>query len=112
MKIAFESNVFNFHLPLTFNHLYAQNSLNIGAELALLSKKLTSVCATLGEYPIIRYAKPNGIDKISGRLASLLQDDLDELAKIDNEYPVITNIFTLGSLIDQVRAKIGRERLC
>ena len=49
------------------------------------------VCASLGEYPIIRYYNPlereSGSHKLCERLAIMLQKDLDDFARNNSDFP-------------------------
>ena len=101
--LAVESDIFTCGRPLAFNALYAQNSLNVASELSAIAGQIASVCATLGEYPIIRYAKVNGLDRISGRLAGQVQERLDELCRIDSDYPVLL-FFVFSSRVLSLKA--------
>ena len=55
--------------------------------------------ATLGEYPFIRFHDPtNQRTSLSAKLAKLLQNELDELCKVDSDFPP-KSPFPPGTLI-------------
>ncbi|KAG5458889.1 MAG: Sec1-like protein, partial [Olpidium bornovanus] len=54
--------------------------------------QLVSVCATLGEYPVIRYHRPDtpsttARSNIAGRLASVFQNEMDAFCRLDPSFP-------------------------
>ena len=78
--VAFESQVFTFERLSSFYHLYSPNSREFLLEIDFIANKLASVCASLGEYPIIRFsAKSTAPDRLNARLAALLQNKMDLL---------------------------------
>lgn len=85
-----EQQVFSFDMPLSLFPLYAPSAAaQQGGELKKISKKLMSLLITLGDSPFIRYYDPNGNgDNICGKLAKILQNDLDELEKVDDTFPI------------------------
>ena len=50
-----ESQVFSLDMPQTFNIFYQEANPNRDELLECLADRLATVCATLGEYPSIRY---------------------------------------------------------
>jgi syntaxin-binding protein 1 len=47
-------------------------------EYSILSRQLTSFLISIGEFPIIRYSRMNSSERVTGRLASLLYEDLQK----------------------------------
>lgn len=91
--MAFESKVYNFDIPYTFNIFYNPTRRSeITYEIENISKKLVSLLATLGDYPIIRYYDPNGDRRtISARVAFQLENELDNLCHLDSSFPPKSN---------------------
>ncbi|KAI5286184.1 vacuolar sorting protein VPS33/slp1 [Ascosphaera aggregata] len=60
-----------------------------------LAQKITSVCVALGEYPIVRYYRPNHLPHearvLCPYLAKFVQQALDEYAKSTPSYPSPSN---------------------
>lgn len=60
--------------------------------LNMISKKLVSVLATLGEYPDIRYYDPRGERRnLGARLSFMVQEELDNLCRLDTDFPPKTS---------------------
>jgi len=91
--MAFESRVFNFDIPQSFNTFYNPSKTGeITYEVENVAKKLVSLLATLGEDPIIRYYDPNGDRRtIAARVAFQLENELENLRKMDPSFPPKTN---------------------
>jgi len=87
--MAFESRVFNFDIPQSFNTFYNPSKTGeITHEVENVAKKLVSLLATLGEDPIIRYYDPNGDRRtIAARVAFQLENELENLRKMDPTFP-------------------------
>ncbi|KAJ3378709.1 vacuolar sorting protein VPS33/slp1, partial [Entophlyctis sp. JEL0112] len=94
--LALEPQVFSLDLPNALPAVInAQTPSHLNYELAPVAKRLVSVLATLGEYPYIRYYSPptptitpassNG--PLVEKFSRLVQDELDELARIDKSFP-------------------------
>ncbi|KAG4086819.1 Sec1-like protein [Neocallimastix lanati (nom. inval.)] len=91
--LAFESRVFNFDIPQSFNTFYNPSKTGeITHEVENVARKLVSVLATLGEYPIIRYYDPNGDRRtIAARVAFQLENELENLCNMDPSFPPKSN---------------------
>jgi len=91
--MAFESRVFNFDIPQSFNTFYNPSKTGeITCEVENVAKKLVSLLATLGEDPIIRYYDPKGDRRtIAARVAFQLENELENLRKMDPTFPPKTN---------------------
>jgi len=91
--MAFESRVFNFDIPQSFNTFYSPlKSSEITYEVENVARKLVSLLATLGDYPIIRYYDPKGDRRtIAARVAFQLENELENLRKMDPTFPPKTN---------------------
>jgi hypothetical protein len=76
---------FHFDAPGTFKAVFSPESTEAGAEQRRIATKLASVCATLKEYPIIRYSKNH---PLAHTFASIVQDNLDVLMRQSQEYSV------------------------
>ncbi|KAI8847505.1 Sec1-like protein [Chytridium lagenaria] len=93
--IAAENQVFSVDLPLSFSAaLNAPTASLLNYELEPVAKRLVSVLATLGEYPYIRYYNPPNAavavstqEKLAGKLAGMVQSELDNLCRIDKSFP-------------------------
>ena len=80
MWIAFESQVYSFERTSSFYHFYSPNSKEFLLEIDFIANKIASVCATLGEYPIVRFAaKSTAPDRLNARIAALVQNKMDML---------------------------------
>ncbi|KAK2737667.1 vacuolar sorting protein VPS33/slp1 [Myotisia sp. PD_48] len=88
-----ESHLAIFRDPWSFPTLFhpACDKL-IRAHLEDLAQKIVSVCASLNEYPLIRYYRPRDATHdasiLCSHLARFVQDELDEYAKYTKDYPV------------------------
>lgn len=87
--LATQSCVFSLDLPQSTRVLYSNTDPGLVSQLLKdMAQKIVCVCATLGEYPLIRYYDPMGDRRtLAARLAFLLQEELDNLCRIDNEFP-------------------------
>jgi syntaxin-binding protein 1 len=66
---------------------------SIGSHLDIVINKILSVCATVGENPLIRYHRPLDVKgtvnrNIPWHLAKLVQQELDNFCKLNPEFPV------------------------
>jgi len=83
---VFESRVFTVRSPESFQRIYSQKYQD--STLDDISDKVMSLLATLGDYPDIRYYDPECRNNtIASKFAYKLQEKLDKLAEIDNEFP-------------------------
>jgi len=91
--MAFESRVFNFDIPQSFNTFYSPlKTSEITHEVENVARKLVSLLATLGDKPIIRYYDPNGDRRtIAARVAFQLENELENLCNMDPSFPPKTN---------------------
>ncbi|KAJ3289911.1 vacuolar sorting protein VPS33/slp1 [Rhizoclosmatium sp. JEL0117] len=94
--LAIEPQAFSLDLPGALPSIInAQTASHMNYELAPVAKRLVSVLATLGEYPYIRYYSPptptitpnSSNAPLIEKFAKLVQDELDELARIDKSFP-------------------------
>ncbi|KAI0387842.1 Sec1-like protein [Hypomontagnella monticulosa] len=87
-----ESHVITFRDPWSFPILYhpACNGL-IRKHMQDLAQKITGLCVTLGEYPKVRYYRPqNPIHEasvLSSHLARFISEELDEYAQWNPNFP-------------------------
>eukprot|EP01114_Cavostelium_apophysatum_P002022 TRINITY_DN1176_c0_g1_i1.p1 TRINITY_DN1176_c0_g1~~TRINITY_DN1176_c0_g1_i1.p1 ORF type:complete len:627 (+),score=182.39 TRINITY_DN1176_c0_g1_i1:2117-3997(+) len=88
--LAFEQQVFHFDLPHSLSALFSPDaSFHRGEELKRIANKLASVCATLEEYPLIRYQASKDKEasgSLTRTIASLVQEKLDVLMSKNPEY--------------------------
>ena len=73
--MPYERQVFSLDSPETFNIFFQENHPNRSAHLERLAEQIATLCATLGEYPSIRYRiehQPNI------EFATLVQQKLDQ----------------------------------
>ncbi|KAJ3291694.1 vacuolar sorting protein VPS33/slp1, partial [Blyttiomyces sp. JEL0837] len=91
--LAVESQVFSTDLPSSIFSVYnPPNPASTANEIDMMAKKLVSVMSTIGEFPYIRYYDPlNEKKNASFRLAESLQRELDELQKVDEDFPPKTS---------------------
>ncbi|KAJ3092002.1 vacuolar sorting protein VPS33/slp1 [Quaeritorhiza haematococci] len=100
--IAYESKAFLFEQPQSMWAVYNPPSASLQTyELETIAKRLTSVLATLGEYPYIRYydapqhklitSTSVTAETPTAKLAELLQTELDTMCRLDSTYPPKTN---------------------
>ncbi|KAI9333695.1 Sec1-like protein [Obelidium mucronatum] len=94
--LALEPQAFSLDLPGALPSIInAQTPSHLKYELAPVAKRLVSVLATLGEYPYIRYYTPptptitpnSSNTPLIEMFAKMVQDELDELSRIDKSYP-------------------------
>ncbi|KAI9375743.1 Sec1-like protein [Aspergillus egyptiacus] len=87
-----ESRLVTFRDPWSFPVLFhpACNHL-IREHLATLAHKAVSLCATLGEYPVIRYYRPrtptHEASVLCSHLARFIQEELDQFAQFNRDFP-------------------------
>ncbi|KAJ3179267.1 vacuolar sorting protein VPS33/slp1 [Gaertneriomyces sp. JEL0708] len=87
--MAYEPQVFTFDQPYSLFPLYNPSS-NVAQvrELNTIAKQLVSVLYTLGDYPYIRFYDPqNNGTSIPAKLAEAVQHELDELCRVDPDFP-------------------------
>ncbi|KAI9013445.1 Sec1-like protein [Hyaloraphidium curvatum] len=91
--ITFESHCFTLDSPETFHRIFSPLSppANQNFELQSIAKRIVSVMATLGEYPNVRWwdgtqARVGG-ESLTGRLANLVQQEMDDLCRLDPDFP-------------------------
>ncbi|KAL3493255.1 Sec1-like protein [Aspergillus germanicus] len=87
-----ESRVVTFRDPWSFPILFHPGCNHLIREhLATLAHKAVSLCATLGEYPIIRYYRPrtpsHEASVLCSHLARFIQDELDQFAQFNRDFP-------------------------
>ncbi|RJE20348.1 sec1 family [Aspergillus sclerotialis] len=87
-----ESRLVTFRDPWSFPVLFhpACNHL-IRAHLEDIAQKVVSLCASLGEYPIIRYYKPRAptheASVLCSHLARFIQNEIDQFAQFQQGFP-------------------------
>jgi syntaxin-binding protein 1 len=92
-----ESHLFTLREPTSFFNLFHPECRGlVSSHLKDLAQKIVCVCATLGEYPTIRYYRPppNMLHEarvLSQVLAQNVQEKLDEFAKEHREFPPQSN---------------------
>ncbi|KAL4875968.1 Sec1-like protein [Aspergillus karnatakaensis] len=87
-----ESRVVTFRDPWSFPILFHPGCNNLIREhLATLAHKAVSLCATLGEYPVIRYYRPrtptHEASVLCSHLARFVQEELDQFAQFNRGFP-------------------------
>lgn len=83
--LAFEQRVFHFNMPKSFFSLYSPESSDSQVTQKLIAEKLANICATLEEYPLIRYMDSPNI-KLSAAIAKYVQDRIDSLMRSNPDY--------------------------
>ncbi|KAJ5107279.1 hypothetical protein N7456_003954 [Penicillium angulare] len=99
MNISFyprESHLVTFRDPYSFPILFHPGCNNlIRQHLQELAQKIVSLCACLGEYPVIRYYRPrtptHEAAVLCSHLARFVQDELDQFAQFQRDFPPQTN---------------------
>ncbi|KAJ3123490.1 vacuolar sorting protein VPS33/slp1 [Nowakowskiella sp. JEL0407] len=95
--IPCEPQVFTFDSPNSLFALFNPPSPSLlNLEMDMLAKRLISVLATLGEYPHVRYYDPTGQASsgglpLAGRFAQMVQAELDNLCRLDDQFPPATS---------------------
>eukprot|EP00158_Paraphelidium_tribonemae_P008493 Partr_v1_DN28591_c1_g1_i2_m73046 putative syntaxin binding protein len=56
-------------------------------EYSNVAKQISSLCITMGEFPLIRYSTANNFDRITSKVAALVQEELDRYSKMDDQFP-------------------------
>ncbi|TPX58052.1 hypothetical protein PhCBS80983_g03413 [Powellomyces hirtus] len=85
-----ESHVFTVDQPASLKTVFNPQSPSLqNYELERIGKRLAAVLASLGEYPYIRYHDPsNGLKpSTNAKLANMVQVELDNLSRIDKNFP-------------------------
>ncbi|PLB42207.1 Sec1 family protein [Aspergillus candidus] len=87
-----ESHLITFRDPWSFPVLFHPGCNHlIRAHLADLAQKAVSLCASLGEYPLIRYYRPrtptHEASILCSHLAAFIQNELDAFAQSQPEFP-------------------------
>lgn len=91
-----ESHLITFRDPWSFPILYhpACNHL-VREHMQTLAQRITGVCVSLGEYPKVRYYKPRSptheASVLCGHLARFVQEELDEYAQWNPNFPPPTS---------------------
>ncbi|OQD93943.1 hypothetical protein PENSOL_c029G06802 [Penicillium solitum] len=91
-----ESRLITFRDPWSFPVLFHPGCNNlIRRHLEELAQKVVSLCASLGEYPVIRYYRPRSPTHEAGvmcsHLARFIQNELDQFAQYQRDFPPQTN---------------------
>lgn len=91
-----ESHLYTFREPTSFYNLYHPECRGlVRGHLEELSKKIVCVCASLGEYPTIRYFRPPNLlheaRVLSELLAKNVQTELDLYAQRHPDFPPPSN---------------------
>ncbi|KAJ5262293.1 hypothetical protein N7524_007598 [Penicillium chrysogenum] len=91
-----ESRLITFRDPWSFPVLFHPGCNNlIRHHLEELAQKVVSLCASLGEYPVIRYYRPRSPTHEAGvmcsHLARFIQNELDQFAQYQRDFPPQTN---------------------
>eukprot|EP01114_Cavostelium_apophysatum_P008990 TRINITY_DN2205_c1_g1_i1.p1 TRINITY_DN2205_c1_g1~~TRINITY_DN2205_c1_g1_i1.p1 ORF type:complete len:614 (+),score=188.15 TRINITY_DN2205_c1_g1_i1:367-2208(+) len=93
--LAYEQQAFHFDSPNSFHTLFSPDVPSRGPELKAIVEKLACVCATLNEYPFIRYSSSkDATGGLTRTIADLLQNKLDDLMKSSKDYASKANITT------------------
>uniref|UniRef100_A0A093V8V1 Protein transport protein sec1 n=1 Tax=Talaromyces marneffei PM1 TaxID=1077442 RepID=A0A093V8V1_TALMA len=87
-----ESRVATFRDPYSFPILFHPACNNLVREhLGELARKIVSLCVVLGEYPVIRYYRPQAPTHEAGvlcsHLARFVQDEIDSYASTNRNFP-------------------------
>ncbi|KAJ8327543.1 hypothetical protein BDV3_003364 [Batrachochytrium dendrobatidis] len=87
--LGVEPHTFSVDLPLApFSLFNPLNSAVQTADLQRAAKRIISMLITIGECPFIRYYDPTGSGNgVSAKLALLVQHELDEICKVDKDFP-------------------------
>ncbi|OJJ77123.1 hypothetical protein ASPBRDRAFT_226627 [Aspergillus brasiliensis CBS 101740] len=87
-----ESRLITFRDPWSFPVLFHPGCNHlIRAHLEGLAQKVVSLCASLGEYPVIRYYRPrtptHEASVLCSHLARFIQNELDQFAQFQRDFP-------------------------
>ncbi|KAJ5677772.1 uncharacterized protein N7477_003405 [Penicillium maclennaniae] len=91
-----ESRVVTFRDPWSFPVLFHPGCNHlVKNHLQELAQKVVSLCACLGEYPVIRYYRPRAptheAGVLSSHLARFIQSELDQFAQFQRDFPPPSN---------------------
>ncbi|KAJ5966140.1 hypothetical protein N7481_012854 [Penicillium waksmanii] len=91
-----ESHLVTFRDPWSFPVLFHPGCNHlIRRHLQDLAQKVVSLCASLGEYPVIRYYRPRSPTHEAGvlcsHLARFIQEELDQFAQFQRDFPPPSN---------------------
>ncbi|KAJ5098706.1 hypothetical protein N7532_005707 [Penicillium argentinense] len=91
-----ESHLVTFRDPWSFPVLFHPGCNHlIRHHLQGLAQKVVSLCASLGEYPVIRYYRPRSPTHEAGvlcsHLARFIQEELDQFAQFQRDFPPPSN---------------------
>ncbi|CBF76920.1 Sec1 family protein [Aspergillus nidulans FGSC A4] len=87
-----ESRLVTFRDPWSFPVLFHPGCNHLIREhLTTLAHKAVSLCATLGEYPVVRYYRPrtptHEASVLCSHLARFIQEELDQFAQFNRDFP-------------------------
>lgn len=102
--LAVESNVFTFDRPGSFIDLYSPDHPNQRQEQDRIAQQLLTVCAALGEYPAIRYARGAARPQSVG---AMLQGKMDDFKRQVPTYPSSTEGQATLIIIDRSQDPIA-----
>lgn len=87
--LATEPQSFHFDSPRSLSTLFAPNGgPSLRAEYEETARRLVTLCATLGDYPLVRFSRKH---TVAGKLAAMVSDQLDTFARSVNDFPVKTS---------------------
>ncbi|PRP79539.1 Sec1-like family protein [Planoprotostelium fungivorum] len=99
--IGYEGAAFHLDMPQAFHNLFSPDSSHSADEQHLIADRIVTMCATLKEYPVIRYqaGKDGAAAGLSHNLARLVSDKLDRLMRGSEEFNNSVNPNTRSTLI-------------
>lgn len=86
---ALESNAFSLSRPHALITFFGSEVTGeqVTKEYIGIAKQICSFCVTLNEFPVIRYSAVNGFDRITKRMAALINDELEKYCRVDEDFP-------------------------
>ena len=81
--LVVEPSAFHFDMPGAFRSLYAPDHVQLEACKVAIVERLVTVCATLNEYPFIRYTRSSSL---SAGIANRIQDRLNAFAAANKTF--------------------------
>ncbi|KAI5609208.1 syntaxin-binding protein 3 [Silurus asotus] len=82
--LPLETQVFTCDKPEAFKNIYSPNSQDRGTTFESIADQIVSLCATLDEYPGVRYRKDSGLD-YAKMLAELVDQKLARHYELDDD---------------------------
>eukprot|EP01117_Protostelium_nocturnum_P003438 TRINITY_DN1446_c0_g1_i1.p1 TRINITY_DN1446_c0_g1~~TRINITY_DN1446_c0_g1_i1.p1 ORF type:complete len:630 (-),score=247.36 TRINITY_DN1446_c0_g1_i1:73-1929(-) len=98
--VGAESLGFHLDMNQSFYNLFSPESKDSANDQHVIAEKIATLCASLNEYPIVRYqAAKNEGSSLTTSLARLVQEKLDRLARSSNDFKNSMNLSNRSTLL-------------